>query len=195
MKRKKIIAIVTSMVMLFGITAWANADQTEPSEVTETVVEETTEEAFEYAIPTDEYVEITIEEDETEDEAEESLEVDDSTEESDVLDEVEESTDEEDELEEDDAEDDEEDIEYDVEGFELYGWWVPSVNYNPDDTVSFFLEDDTCFLTTPTAGVQCGDVIWQSSGLWSYVEMTYGGEDNLTGEAASSYWAVQDSLI
>lgn len=203
MKTKKIIALITSIVMLLGVSAWANAETADEIEVTETVVEETTDETYEYSIPTDEYVEITEDAEDCLDDEDEEYVIDEtdistsetlSDDEEIGVEDVEEETLDDDSEDDSEDEEDEVDIEYDVEGFELYGWWVPSMNYNDDDTISYFLEDDTCYLTTPTAGVQCGNSIWQNAGVWSYVELYYGGADNLSGDEYSTYCAVLDYL-
>ncbi|MCQ2515866.1 MAG: hypothetical protein MJ094_03270 [Saccharofermentans sp.] len=85
-------------------------------------------------------------------------------------------------------------IPYDVNGYELDGWWIPSIIYNDDDTISFYLEDDTCFITTPMAGMGREDSVWQGTGLWGYVEFVYGGEANLSPEEYSTYISVIDLL-
>lgn len=188
-KYMKIFALITSFVMIFGLSVWVNAESLDEVLIDETQVDETIVEETCYETEAEE---TSLEELITEESLIEENLVEESIGEESIVDElfVEENQDEEIVVEEL-----VEEFTYDVEGYELYGWWVPSMNYNEDDTISFYLEDGTCFLTTPTAGVMCGDSIWQSSGLWNYVEQFCGGEENLTGDASTTYWAVQNSLV
>lgn len=199
MKTKKIIALITSFMMLLGVSSWAYADVNEDEYSDETSVEVLMEESS----YTDESEELAN----TEETEESSVDIPEETEISDLTDEDsqaedDDETDEElvisDENEEDESEEieDEEEleIEYDVEGFEMNGWWVPSIIYNDEeDTISFYLEDGTCFYTSPMAGLGHSNT-WQGTGFWGYVEITYGGADNLSADEYNSYSSVLNSL-
>ncbi len=203
MKTKKIIALITSFVMLLGITSWAYADVNEEELISETQVEESTEDISctdDSNGCIDEIGEELPEESGVSDFTEESIheELLESIEDTESENEFGEESDEEidGEIDAEESEDSEEvdEIEYDVDGFEMNGWWVPSIVYNDsEDTISFYLEDGTCFYTSPMAGLGHSST-WQGTGFWGYVEITYGGAGNLSAEDYSSYSSVLSSL-
>ena len=86
-------------------------------------------------------------------------------------------------------------ISHDFSSCFIYGWYVPSFDYNGNGTITYYLEDDTPFYSIEMNDLDLPDYAWAYTGLRGYIDYCYGSINGLSGAQMESFETAEDMIL
>ena len=86
-------------------------------------------------------------------------------------------------------------ISHDFSSCYIYGWYVPSFDYNGNGTITYYLEDDTPFYSIEMNDLDLPDYAWAYTGLRGYIDYCYGSINGLSGAQMESFETAEDMIL